>query len=155
MAKKGKKPERRVRKKSRPKPTVLSINICDTVVRDEETKKVSLYGLFSVIQAVSFPAVHKVMHVYVALTNGHGKYEIGIQFVNLKDSKALIEMKGDVTFVSPLQVAELNLKWEGIRFKEQGDYEVEILCNGERIGGRKFKVLGPQQVLPPTKETED
>ena len=148
-----KKSKKRPTRRPKPAPLVLSINICDTVIRDEKTRKVSLIGLFSVINAQTFPVRHPLMHVYVAMTNGHGQQQIGIQFVKISDGKALFGMQGDIVFPSPLQVVELNLEWRDVMFDEPGDYVVEVLCGGQKIGDRKFKVINSQVQLPPTKGT--
>jgi hypothetical protein len=145
-------------KKSRgglPTPIVLSINICDTIIRDEKTKKVSLIGLFSAIHANSFPAVHPSMHIYVALTNGHGEYNLDIRFVRAEDNVTIVAMQGKINFVNPLQVVELNLEWRGLKFDKAGEHHVEVLCNDQPIGTRKFVVNHLQMQIPPTKGTEN
>lgn len=138
----------------KPTPTVLSINICDSIIRDEATKKVSLIGLFNTIRANSFPSVHPSMHVYVALTNGHGKYKMAVRFVRSKDDKPLAWVGGPLEFNNPLQVAELNLCWQNLKFEESGQYVVEVLCEDTQIGMRKFNVIGPEQQIPPTSGTD-
>ncbi len=133
----------------KPNPTVLSINICDAIIRDELTKKVSLVGLFNVIRANSFPCTHPLMHVYVALTNGHGKYKTEVRFANLETSEPIVGMVGELNFQNPLQVVEMNLCWQQVSFDNPGEYEVEVLCDGTRTGARKFRLIGPQQEIPP------
>lgn len=147
--------KKKAAKKSKPKPgpVVLSINICDTIIRDGRTKKVSLIGLFSVINAQTFPVKHPLMHVYVAMTNGHGRQRINIRFTKMSDGATLVGMQGDIMFENPLQVAELNVEWMGVTFDEPGDYLVEVLCDGKPIGDRKFKVINLQNQLPPTSGT--
>lgn len=133
----------------KPKPILLSVNVCDTIIRDEQTKKVSLIGLFSIIGANSFPCTHPQMHVYIALTNGHGKYKTKIRFVSLENGEMLAGMEGQLDFVSPLQVVEVNLRWENLRFRKPGDYEVEVLCDDVSIGARKFVVVNQPENTPP------
>lgn len=148
MENKKKKPKKTAKKTAKrarkPNPTVLAINICDGVIRDEATKKVSLIGLFSVIRAPGFPIVHPLMHVYVALTNGHGDYAMTIRFCDDK-GQDLARMEGPIQFENPLQVIELNLAWQQLRIKHAGEYTVEVWCNKVRIGERRFRVVGPQK----------
>jgi len=153
MAKKntGKKTHRTGR---RPTPSVLSINICDAIIRDEVSKKVSLIGLFNTIKANTFPCVHPQLHVYAALTNGHGEYRAEVRFSNVEQNKAIAGMIGDVVFDNPLQVIEMNFVWQGLNFQKPGPYAVEVLCNDELIGSRKFIVMGPQENISPTSGTE-
>ena len=137
----------------KPKPIVLSINICDTIIRDEVTKKVSLIGLFNAIKANTFPSTHSLFHVYVALTNGHGMYKTSLRIVSIDNSEVLINIDGDLNVIDPLQVIELNIGLQGLRFNRPGKYSVQVLCNGEPIGSRDFMVIGPPQ-LPLTSGTE-
>ena len=140
---------------SRPSPDVLAINICDTIIRDEHTKKVSLMGLFSVIWASGFPCTHPLMHVYVALTGGHGKHEIEVRLSLTANEQMVMSMKGPVEFTSPLQVIELNLAWQRVTFKSPGEYAVEVFSDGSSVpvGRRKFNVR-EQAEIPPTSGSE-
>ena len=132
----------------------MSINICDAIIRDEATKKVSLIGLFNTIKANSLPCTHPQVHVHVALTNGHGKYKTEVRFVSMKTDKPVAGMQGDLEFPSPLHVVELNACWQGLRFEEAGVYLVQVLCGDETVGERKFRVVGPQQEIPPADGTK-
>lgn len=137
-----------------PLPTVLSIDICDAIIRDEMTKKVSLIGLFSIIRANSFPCIHPLMHIYIALTNGHGKCKTEVRFARLDDDKPIAGMVGELQFQNPLQVVEINLCWQRLAFEKPGEYAVEVLCGGTEVGSRKFVVVGLEDKMLPTSGTE-
>lgn len=137
----------------KPTPILLSINICDSIIRDEITKKVSLIGLFNTITATSFPCIHPNMHVHIVLTNGHGKYDTDVRFINLRDNKPLVGMKGELEFKDPLQVLELNICWHNLKFNEPGAYAIEVLCDSKQVGQRKFMVISPNQNVLPTSGT--
>jgi hypothetical protein len=133
-----------------PPPVVLAINICDMVIRDELTHKVSLIGLFNIIHAFSFPCIHPLMHIYVALTGGHGRYNMEIRLVRVEDDQPVVTMAGLVEFANPLQVNELNFQWANVPFEKAGEYVVEVCCNKKPtpLSGRKFNVIQAGQVLP-------
>jgi hypothetical protein len=132
------------------------VNICDLIIRDETTKKVSLIGLFNIINAAVFPAIHPILHVYAALTNGHGKYKANISFVRYENEKELMvaNLEGELSFANPLQIVEINLCFQCLRFDCPGEYVVKILCDNEEVGSRKFIVMGRQQKPPITDGTE-
>ena len=52
------------------KPLVLAIILCDSVIREAQTNKLSLIGTFNGIFANHFPCTHPTLSVYIALT-GH------------------------------------------------------------------------------------
>ena len=137
-----------------PKPILLSINICDLIFRDEITKKVSLIGLFNTIKAGAFPAQHNLFHVYVALTNGHGQYQTTLSIIDVANDKPTMTVEGDLNFVDPLQVLEINFGLQGLRFDRAGKYAFRVTCEGEFVGERIFHIVGPDIVIPPTQGTE-
>jgi hypothetical protein len=132
-----------------PGPIVLAINICDTVIRDEMTKKVSLIGLFGVIWAAKFPCRHPLMYIHVALTGGHGKQDMEIRLVRVADNQPIAGAKGSVDFPDPLQVAELALAWINVGFEKPGEYAVEVYCANSTVAAssRKFNVVLADQGL--------
>ncbi len=133
--------------KSTSKPIVMSINVCDEIIRDEISKKISLIGLFSQIQAATFPAHHPSLHVYVSLTDGHGEYEGELRFVSEEDNSVIASMKGKVPFQNPLQTVELNFAINNLKFEAPGKYRVEFFCDDDLVGSRQFIVSGPKSDL--------
>lgn len=126
-----------------PGPLVLAINLCDTIIRDEVTKKVSLIGLFGVIFSRTFPCVHRQLNIHVAMTGGHGKQEIEIRLVRVHDDKPIIGMRGVMEFKDPLQVSELAIAWSNVPFESPGKYAVQVCCgkNGSVLNSRDFNVV--------------
>ena len=122
------------------KPIVLAINICDDIIRDEITKKISLIGLFNRIQSPSFPTTHSSLHVYVSLTNGHKKYKGELRFVNESDNNIIFKTNGDVPLQNPLQTLELNFSVRNLKFDKPGKYDVQFYCDGTLVGSRGFIV---------------
>lgn len=135
----------------KPNPVVLSINVCDAIIRDETTKKVSLIGIFNAIHALSFPTVHPLLHLYIALTNGHGQYKGEIRFSD-DEGKVLVCAEGPLEFKDPLQIVEINFEWRLLKFEHEGEYIIEVMCDGQQVGIRKFRVVGPK--ILPTSGTE-
>jgi len=123
-----------------PGAMVLAINVCDTIIRDELTHKVSLIGLFSTISTPGFPCTHDRMHIYIAMTGGHGKHKMDVRMVFAKTGAVVVGVQGPVEFQNPLQVVEVNLEWRRVQFGEPGEYRVQVLCDGKEIGSRKFAV---------------
>ena len=138
----------------KPNPILLSINICDLIVRDEITKKVSLIGLFNTIKAGVFPTQHNSFHVYVALTNGHGQYHTTLSIVDVTDNKPIMAIEGELNFLTPLQVLEINFGLQGLRFDKAGKYAFRVTCERMLVGERDFAVIGPDIIIPPTQRTE-
>lgn len=148
MAKKKKTKKKKARRP--PGPVVLAINICDSVILDELTKKVSLVGLFSVIRSFTFPCTHPSMHIYIAMTGGQARHKVDVRLVRTRDQQPVMGSVGPVEFSNPLQVVEMNIRWNNVGFAEPGGYSVEVLYDDGPvpIGSRKFYVIKQGESKP-------
>ncbi len=61
-----------------PQPLFLALLICDHTIRDGETGKVSLIGIFANIQALDFPVLNPGLSVYVTWTTLKGSISCGL-----------------------------------------------------------------------------
>jgi len=121
-------------------PRALAMVICDMVVRDEQTKNVSLIGLFNAVTGPRLPLRHDRMYVFVSLTNCHGDYECRLQCKS-PDEEVIFEAIGKISLNDPLAVADLNLELRGLVFKVPGSYIFEFYCAGELLIMRRFSVM--------------
>lgn len=127
---------------NKPKPILLSINICDHIIRDENTKKISLIGIFNAISAKNFPTTHALMHIYASLTDGYSDYKTSVNIIDETENKIIANITGpDIVFKDPLSIVELNMQIRNLVFPKEGNYKVHFLCNNESIGGIKFLVV--------------
>jgi len=121
------------------KPRALAMVICEMVMRDEATKNVSLVGLFNRLTGPGLPMAHNRLHVFVSLTDGHGKQPFCLQ-CKAPDETVVLEAKGDIAFEDPLAVADLNIEIRGLVFALPGNYVFEFWCGGELLSMRRFSV---------------
>ncbi len=127
---------------NRPKPDVLALLICDQIITDRLTGKVSLIGMFSKVHGRRFPAAHPTMAVFVALTDGHGKTELTIRIVDANDARpAIVEGKGFVDFKDPRAIAHLALQFNGLRFPESGEYRVQLWSGNELLREARLELI--------------
>jgi hypothetical protein len=128
----------------RPAPMVLAMILCDAIYQDPATKKCTLLGTFSTINARQFPAVHRQLSVHVAMTDGHGKTAIRLMLVGPDESAPpLFSRDGVIEFGDPRMVAELNFIVTNISFATPGEYRLQILGNDELLMERRLYVVGP------------
>ena len=139
-------------KSGRPAPMVLAMILCDAIYQDPATKKCTLLGTFSTINARQFPATHRQLSVHVAMTDGHGKTAIRLTLVGPDESApALFSRDGVIEFGDPRMVAELNFIITNIVFAHPGEYRLQILGNDELLMERRLYVVGPgPEGMPPS-----
>lgn len=144
-----------------PKPDVLTLTVCDQIITDRLTGKVSLIGMFSKIHARSFPAAHPTMAVFVAMTDGHGKTELTIRIADGNDARpALVEGKGLLDFKNPRAIAHLALQFNGLRFPEPGEYRVQLWSGTQLLREARLELIKvvdkpkPEPQSPPDEPSE-
>ncbi len=125
----------------KPPPVVLAIIICDLIIRDEMTKKLSLIGVFSAVNGVRLPVVlGGGMHLYAALTDGRGEYRSRITMRHLQSDTLVFQGEGPLVFQGPQQVVELNMRLPQLTFPTWGVYEIALTLDDQLIGSRTIMV---------------
>jgi hypothetical protein len=111
------------------------------------TGKCFILGTFSNISAQAFPVVLSELHVYIAMTNGHGSGRGKLQLVPNSKDEPLLELEGNIQFPNPLAVVEMDFRIEHLPFPAPGEYEFRLLYNDMQIGLRKI-VVQPGGTIP-------
>lgn len=132
-------------------PVLLAMVLCDTIIREMGTNKLSLIGTFNGLFAQRFPCTHPSLSVYVVLTNGRGRVSCLLRMTSLEDGQEVFSYPGEVDFSDPLSVIELDFKIQQLRLEKEGEYSIELIADGEFLGSRKLRV----QSVPPTEEEEE
>jgi len=134
----------------RPPPVVLAIVICDLIIRDELTKKLTMVGVFSVVHGTQLPVVLPGgMHLYAALTDGRGEYDCQVNIQHLATDTTVFQAHGPLVFADPQQVVELNMKLPPLTFPQWGRYEISLSLKDQLLGSRTFAVQQIQVPPPP------
>lgn len=120
------------------KPILLNISLCDLVIRDQHTHKVSLINLFNELRAPAFPCTHPRLYVYACLTNGRGSYDCALVLSDPEMPVPMANLPSRLTFQSPLQVVEMSFELNALVLPHEGTYRFELLCDGEVLGARSF-----------------
>src|SRR5437762_14205083 len=88
-----------------PRPVVLGLTLCDYVIVEERTKKVSLIGTFTGLGVPDFPAQASPFSVFTVLTDGLGSATIELLVTHMETNA---EVRSPwATLVLPDQVTEL------------------------------------------------
>lgn len=123
-------------------PDVIALLVCDQIITDRMTGKVSLIGMFSKVHGRRFPASHPQLCVFVAMTDGHGKTELVIRVVDANDARPpIVEGKGIVDFKNPRAIAHLALQFHGLTFPEPGDYRVQLWSGGSLLREARLELI--------------
>jgi len=119
------------------KPILLALVLCDTIIREAQTNKLSLIGTFNGIFASNFPCTHPSLSVYIAITEGRGRVPCKLRMTSLENNQMVFELPGQIEFGGPTSVGELVFQLQQIQFTTPGVYAIEFWADGELLGSRK------------------
>ena len=110
---------------------------CDSVSRDPNTGKPTLYGLFDIIWAPKFPCHSKSFALYAKLA-GKGRHPISIHLVGpggQPENLGEAEIK-----IPPKAKAVIQADLVGLEFKRPGTYELLLRTGRKTVGRTSFEV---------------
>jgi hypothetical protein len=119
------------------KPIILALVLCDTIIREHLTHKLSLIGTFNGIFAHAFPCTHPSIAVYIAITEGRGVVPCKLRMTSLADNSVIFELPGQIEFGGPTSVGELVFQLQQVRFEQPGVYAIEFWAGGDLLASRK------------------
>lgn len=125
-------------------PYPLAMVICDGIWTDPYTGKKILIGTFSVVGGSSFPLVHPVLAIYIALTDGHGSVPVTVRLVDADEEREPIFSEDQtVEFKDPRMIVEFAIQVMGVQFSHPGEYRLQLFANNELVIERRIVVLSP------------
>ncbi|MDP7035688.1 MAG: hypothetical protein QF752_14475 [Planctomycetota bacterium] len=137
-------------------PKLLSIVVCDLVLRDERSKNTSLINTFNAILAAQFPCQHPRLHVFVSVTDGRGDYVGELRLVHYGPTiETILQTSGPLSIQDPNEICDLDFELNSIVFPKDGKYIFEFYCNDELIGSRPFTVTHEDTEFEDRGEEED
>ena len=124
-------------------PSLKAIILCDMVITDQVTRKMSAIGMFNEIMANKFPCRHHQMSIYCCMTDAFGTYSFDIELIAVET----LQVIGKTTigpFEAPdrLAMGEFAVTLKNLVFPGPGKYEFRIST------GRHFLQSKELQVTP-------
>jgi hypothetical protein len=120
---------------------VNSIIVCDTMIRDVETGKRSLIGIFTRLRARSFPVAHASLCVYTRVIDAQGDYDFRLALVRSDTMEFIGEGNIHVAIPDRLQYHEIGFRLAGMVFPEPGRYEFRLYADGNFLDLQAFDVV--------------
>ena len=132
----------------RPHPSIQAFLVCDSVIEDSLTKKKSLIGIFTHLQAVTFPFQHHQLGLYFCLTDAEGTYHLEIDLVYVNTDQLVCRASlPDIAIHDRLQIADFGINIPALLFPAPGRYEFRLRMNSRVIAQKDFHVI--QMPTPP------
>lgn len=128
------------KKASKPKSRCQGVFFCDNVIKEKETEKLSLIGLFRAITVKAFPTTHPRMHVFFSLIGCKGKTQIEL-LLKTPDGEEIDKIGGPINIPDESAETDVNFVINQFPIEKAGDYPVEVLINGVVITSRAVRVV--------------
>ncbi len=125
-----------------PNPSVQAFLVCDSVIEDSLTKKKSLIGIFTHLQAPTFPFQHHHLGLYFCMTDAEGTYrfEIDLVYVNT-DQLVCRAALPDIIIGNRLQISDFGINIPALLFPAPGRYEFRLRMNSSVVAQKDFNVI--------------
>lgn len=126
-----------------PRPVLQAIVVCDQAIREVDTNKVTLVGIFDRIQSSEFP-LHwaRPASVYARVTDAEGEYEVRLELVRLEDEKTVGRSESRVAIGDRMASHEIIFSLNAaLVFERPGRYEFRLFADSRHIGGMVLTVI--------------
>lgn len=129
-------------------PSVQAFLVCDCVIEDSLTRKKSLIGLFTHLQAVTFPFQHQQLGLYFCMTDAEGTYHFEIDLVYINTDQLVCRASlPNIIINDRLQISDFGINMPALLFPAPGRYEFRLRMDGHMIAQKDFNVI---QLATPT-----
>ncbi|MGZ9275116.1 MAG: DUF6941 family protein [Nitrospira sp.] len=123
-------------------PSVQAFLVCDCVIEDSLTKKKSLIGIFTHLQALSFPFQHQQLGLYFCMTDAEGTYHFDIDLVYVTiDQLVCRAALPRIVIGDRLQITDFGINIPALVFPTPGRYEFRLRMDGHVIAQKDFNVI--------------
>jgi hypothetical protein len=122
-------------------PILLAMLVCDTTIRDIQSKKISLIGCFSSIFAKEMPFVYNQFSLFVCVTEVIGTVPITIQIKNLLNDEILVkDVSIKIESTDSTNPIEFVVTLNNVVFPNLGQYAIELFGYRELLGSVKISI---------------
>ncbi len=123
-----------------PRPIAAGLMLCDYVVVEEGTRKISLIGSFSGVRVPSFPFVRPQFCVFASLTDGLGDAMAELAVTHLDSDEEIYSFQRSVRFPDRFTEVRILIRLAAFRFPAPGSYLFTLLIDGEWVAHRRIRV---------------
>jgi hypothetical protein len=127
-----------------PCPVVVGLTLCDYVIVEERTKKVSLVGSFTGIAVERFPAVVPAFSLFAVVTDGIGTGTVEVIANRLDTAEEVASYRGPLRFPDQLTEVSFHLRLRQFTVPSAGLYQFTLLIDGEWVAQRRFRVYAKE-----------
>ncbi|MDP2670997.1 MAG: hypothetical protein Q8P13_00835 [bacterium] len=108
-------------------------------------KKVNIIGIFETINSVSFPVIHPKFVVVGSIEPSQQTFKMALNIADAMTGQSIIDNSTEREIKLPPNQINANFNFiieiVNINFRAAGNYRVEILIDGQKLGEVPLKVV--------------
>lgn len=121
-------------------PITRGLFLCENVIVEETTRKVSLINCFTKLFVEAFPSPPQQFYAFAILTNGYGTMPLRFVLTDLYDGSELLEHEGVLEFADPLDERRALIPVRNMVFDTPGLYEISLESNGAYLARARLEL---------------
>jgi hypothetical protein len=125
-------------------PIAVGLTLCDHVIIEERTRKVSLIGTFTGLRVSDFPAVAPPFSVFALLTDWAGDATIELSVLELDTEAEVLILRNRVHFPDKLAEVRYHARLRQCTFPGAGTYQFTLLADGEWVAQRRLRLYSSE-----------
>ena len=119
-----------------PHPVLMAMVCADYAIREAETNKITLVGIFDRLLSTAFPLRwNRPSLVYVKLTDAQGSYGVRLELVRSDDGQAIGRLDAQVTMADRMASYDIVFHLNELVFERPGFYEFRLFANDRWVSG--------------------
>ena len=131
----------------RPTPVTLGLTLCDYVIVEDRTRKVSTIGNFSGLKLHQFPSVPQPFCAIATLTHSAGTGIIELVITDIDGTEEIYKFQQDVRLADRFADTIALFRIKNCSFPASGLYLITLLVDGESVAQRRLHVYSEDESI--------
>lgn len=124
-----------------PPPIAAGLAVCDHVIAEQRTNKISLIGIFLTFRTVSFSLTPVPFCVFATLMSGTGEAEVTLVLTRLDDGEDIYELIQRLHFPDRLSEVNVLFRLANCTFPAPGSYQFTLFVDYDPVAQRGVRAL--------------
>jgi hypothetical protein len=121
-------------------PMALSLQVCEKVVIEAETRNLTLVNCFTQRVVEANPPEPISFIVCSNLLGGRGRMPLHVRVESLEGFDIISERTGVISFRDPLHEIRLRIPMDEVAFPTKGRYQVVLLVDNQMVASRLIQI---------------
>jgi hypothetical protein len=123
-----------------PTPVAPGLSLCDYLIVEERTQKVSLIGLFTGVAVAQVPTLLPPFCAFALLSDSEGRFPIELTVTHLETMTEVYAARNVLTFRDRLHEVHCIMRIRDCRVQAAGTYQVTLQTGGQWIAQQRLRV---------------